>query len=123
MSKGKFIISEAKPLVKDENVEPVSRMFSYRSVVGIILYLSRNNHTYVALVVNICSQYMSSPKISHELILKILACYLKKTKNRGVVLNSNSDVCKVYAYPDANFSGMYEHEKPTDPACINFADC
>lgn len=21
-------------------------------------------------------------------------------------------------YPDANFTGMYGHEKPTDPACI-----
>ena len=36
LSKGKFKPSEAKPSVKDEDGEPVSGMFSYRSVAGII---------------------------------------------------------------------------------------
>jgi hypothetical protein len=40
-------------------------------------------------------------------------------------------VCKIDAYPDADFAGMYGHEEHTDPACaksrigfiIIFADC
>jgi hypothetical protein len=40
-------------------------------------------------------------------------------------------VCKIDAYPDADFAGMYGHEEHTDPACaksrtgfiITFADC
>ena len=44
--------------------------------------------------------------------------YLNQTKDRGLALNPNSDVCKVDAYPDANFSGVYVHEKPTDLARV-----
>ena len=47
--------SEAKPLVKDENGEPMSRMFSYSSVLGIILYLSEHTCPYVVSAVNRCA--------------------------------------------------------------------
>ena len=33
-------------------------------------------------------------------------------------MNPNSDVCNLDCYPDADFSGMYGHELPTDPACV-----
>jgi hypothetical protein len=47
-----------------------------------------------------------------------------------MVMNSSSGVCKIDAYPDADFAGMYGHEEHTDPACsknrsgfiITFAD-
>jgi hypothetical protein len=40
-------------------------------------------------------------------------------------------MCKIDCYPDADFAGMFGHEKPTDPSCvksrtgfiITFADC
>ena len=46
-------------------------------------------------------------------------------------MNPSSDLCKVDCYPDADFAGMYGHEKPTDPTCaksrtgfmITFANC
>jgi hypothetical protein len=45
-------------------------------------------------------------------------------------MKPSSDVCKIYAYLDADFAGMYGHEEHTDPACtksqtgfiITFAD-
>jgi hypothetical protein len=48
-----------------------------------------------------------------------------------MVMNPSSNVCKIDAYPDADFAGMYAHEEHTDPACaksrigfiITFADC
>ena len=56
---------------------------------------------------------------------------MKATRDRGLILNPNSDLCKLDYYPDADFEGMYGHELPTDPACvkirtgfvITFADC
>jgi hypothetical protein len=33
-----------------------------------------------------------------------------------MVMNPSSDVCKIDAYPDAHFAGMYGHEEHTDPA-------
>ena len=46
-------------------------------------------------------------------------------------MDPSSDVCKIDAYPDADFAGMFGHEDHTDPACaksrtgfiITFADC
>ncbi len=46
-------------------------------------------------------------------------------------MNPSRDVCKIDAYPDADFASMYGHEEHTDPACskswtgfiITFADC
>jgi len=46
-------------------------------------------------------------------------------------MNRSSDLCKIDAYPDAGFAGMYGHEEHTDPAfakswtgfIITFADC
>jgi hypothetical protein len=48
-----------------------------------------------------------------------------------MVMNPSSNVCKIDAYPDADFAGMYGYEEHTDPACaksrtgfiIIFADC
>ena len=67
---------------------------------------------------NSCDHYMFSTKRSHKFELKRLTSYLKHTKDHGLVLNSNYYVCKVDAFPDANFSGMYGYKKPTYPACV-----
>ena len=48
-----------------------------------------------------------------------------------LIMDPNPDKFKVDCYPDADFAGMWGHEKPTDPACvksrtgfcITFADC
>ncbi len=56
------------------------------------------------------------PKHLHEFALKCIGCYLKQTSDHGMVMNPSSNVCKIDAYPDANFAGMYGHEDHTDPA-------
>ena len=71
------------------------------------LYMYRNNRPNFSLAMDSYSRYMFSPKHSHKLALKRLACYLNQTKDCGLVLEPNSDVCKLEAYPDANFDGMY----------------
>ena len=106
-------------------------MFSYSSVVGMIIYLSCHTFPDIAIDVNYCARYMFSTNRSHELSLKRLVGYLKNTQEPGLVLYPNSYIFKVYAYPDADFSGMYGHEKHYDPTCANsctsliiiFSDC
>ena len=74
---------------------------------------------------------MFFPKHLHELALKCIGRYLKQTSDRGMVMNPSSNVCKINAYPSADFAGMYGHEDHTDPACaksrtgfiITFAEC
>ncbi len=33
-------------------------------------------------------------------------------------MNPSTDICKIDAYPDGDFSGMYGHKKPVDPSCV-----
>jgi hypothetical protein len=70
-------------------------------------------------------------KYLHELGLKCIGCHLKQTSDQGMIMSPSSDVCKIDAYPDADFAGMYGHEEHTDPACtknptgliVTFAEC
>jgi len=96
-----------------------------------LLYLSGHTRPNITFAVNFCARYMFCPKHPHELALKRIGRYLKQTPDRGMVMNPSSDVCKIDAYLDADFAGMYGHEEHTDPACaksrtgfiITFADC
>ena len=100
----------------DGDGEAASLGFSYASVVGMLLYLSGHTRPDIAYAVNCCAWYMFAPKHSHELALKRIGRYLKNTSERGMVIQPTREL-NVDAYPDADFAGMYGHEKPTDPAC------
>ena len=117
ISKAKWTPAESKPLVKDEDGEPISGDFNYISVVGMLLYLSGHSRPDITYAVNCAAHYMFCPKQSHELALKRIGRYLKATQSRGLILNPSKEL-KIDCYPDADFAGMYGHEKPTDPACV-----
>ncbi len=117
-AKGKHTPAKTKPLVKDADGEAAHGGFSYSSVVGMLLYLSSHTHPDITYAVNCCARYMFCPKHSHELALKHIGRYLKKTSDRSMVMNPSTDISKIDAYPNADFAGMYGHEKPTDPSCV-----
>ena len=72
---------------------------------------------------------MLCPKKSHQLALKM--GYLKHIQDRGLLLDPNSDIFKVDAYPNYYFAGIYGHKNLDDPSCaksctgfiITFSDC
>ncbi len=82
-----------------------------------LLYLSGHTRPDFTFALKCCAQYMFCPKHLHELALKCIHNYLNQTSDRGMVMNTSSNVCKIDAYPDADFAGMYSHEDHTDPAC------
>ena len=56
---------------------------------------------------------------------------MKHTQDLGIVLDPNYDIFKIDAYPDADFTGMYEHKNLDDLAraksctgfILTFDDC
>ncbi len=74
-AKEKFIPSESKPLVKDNNGDLASRAFSYSSVVGMLLNFSGHTRPDITFAVDCCARYMFCPKHLHELALKRIGCY------------------------------------------------
>jgi len=113
---GKHTPAETKPLIKDEDGVAAAKGFSSSSIVGMLLYLSGHTQPDITYAVNCCARCMFCPKHSHKLSLKRIGKYLKNTSSCGMVINPTRELT-IDAYPDADFAGMYGHEKPTDPAC------
>ena len=113
--------STGQPLPRDADGEPASGEFNYSSIVGMLMYLAGHTRPDIAYAVNCCARYMFCPKRSHEKALKRIGRYLMATRNRGMILDPNkelADILTVNCYPDADFAGMYGHEKPDDPTCV-----
>ena len=64
-ARGKHTPAKTKPLVKDEDGVAAVEGFSYRSVVGMLLYLSGHTQPDITYAVNCCARYMFCPKHSH----------------------------------------------------------
>ncbi len=82
-----------------------------------LLYLSGHTCPNITFAVNCCAQYMFCPEHLHVLPLKCIGCYLKQTSDEGMIMSPSSNMCKIDAYPDADFAGMYGNEEHTDPDC------
>jgi hypothetical protein len=59
---------------------------------------------------------MFNTHLLHEKALKRIDRYLKAARDEGLILNPSGEL-RVDANPDADFAGLYGHEKMTDPAC------
>ena len=103
----KFTPAETTPLFKDPEGAPATGAFSYSSVIGMLLYLSRHTHPDIAYAVNCCAQYMFCLKWIHKEALKQIGRYLKKTCDQGLVFNPSTGELTIHAYLDADFAGMY----------------
>jgi hypothetical protein len=130
LAKNKYTLAEATPLTRDEDGEGPQGSFSYASVVGMLLYLAGHSRPDIAYAVNCCARYMFNTRLSHENALKRIGRYLKATRDKGLILKPSGNL-KIDAYPDADFAGLYGHEKSHDPACaksrtgfvITVSDC
>ena len=117
----KWTPADGSPLVKDAEGAPAEGEFNYASVVGMLLYLSGNTRPDITYAVNCCARYMANPKLSHEKALKRIGRYLKLTRLRGTIIQptfGDSRSLKIDCYPDADFAGLYGHERYDDPTCV-----
>ena len=70
-------------------------------------------------------------KHQHEEDLKRIVWCLKLTWDRGLILNINRELYKIYSYPDLDFYGMCGSENRINPAYVKsrtgevviFSDC
>ena len=88
------------------------------AVVGQLLYLAGHTRPDLAYSVNCVARYMFCPKRSHELALKQIGTYLKATRCKGMIITPSDNILSIEAFPDADFGGLYGHERGDDPACV-----
>ena len=101
------------PLGKDVDGEPMEEKWDYRSIVGMLLYVSSNTRPDISYAVSQVARFSYGPKKSHATALKMIARYLAGTKDKGIIFNPTKDF-KLECYVDADFAGLYGIEDDSD---------
>jgi hypothetical protein len=105
--------------------------WNYRSMIGMLTYLSTSTRPDIAFAVHQCARFCTSPKRSHELAIRRIVRYLKGTKNRGYILHPSTTHHNIDCYVDADFAGLWSPSTAHEPTSvksrtgyvITFASC
>ena len=107
----------AAPLTKDPEGEAMDESWSYREVVGMLLYLGINTRPDITLANSQVARFSNDPKRSHATGVKVILRYLKGTQDKGTIVRIQ-DMMHLEMFVDADFAGMYGYERPEDPMSV-----
>ena len=102
-------------LGKDPDGTPFRGPWNYRSVVGMLLYLSTNTRVDIALAVSQVCRFTHDPKESHATAVKTIIRYLKGTKTKGMIVKPSGSL-DLDAFCDADFAGLYGRDPDSEPS-------
>ena len=88
--------------------------WNYRSIVGMLLYLSTNTRPDISFAVSQVARFSHNPKKSHATAVKMIVRYLAGTINKGVIYKKPKSFT-LNCFVDADFAGMYGHEPDSSP--------
>ena len=103
-----------QPIGSDKDGKPMNETWNYRAIIGMLLYLSGNTRTDIALTVSMLAKYAIDPKESHAKAVKTLLRYLKGTADKGTIYKPTEKL-ELDLYVDADFCGMFKVEPDNDP--------
>lgn len=108
--------SDGRPLGSDKYGPSAKEPWSYKSVIGMLLYLAGNSRPDIAFAVHQCARFSHSPKVSHEQAVLCICRYLLGTMDKGIIYTPSKEL-SVDCYVDADFAGLYGTETSDDPIC------
>ena len=101
-------------LGKDVDGPPMSDKWSYRSIVGMLLYLSTNTRPDIAFAVSQVARFNNDPKQLHATAVKTIVRYLVGTRDKGTVVTPTGKL-DIKLFVDADFAGLFKKEAESDP--------
>ena len=104
--------STTTPISLDTDGLPFTETWQYNSIIGMLMYLSANTRPDIAYAVHQAARFSHAPRNSHAVAVRRILRYLKKTKDKGIILNPDS-THRVDCYVDADFAGLFSVEDPT----------
>jgi hypothetical protein len=103
-------------LGKDLDGDPADCTFNYASVIGALWYLYGHSRPDLGFACSQAARFTFQPKRSHELALIRIGQYLKKTRDKGLILKPMVlDSFTMDAYVDSDYLGTYGTEPRSDP--------
>ena len=100
-------------LGKDPNGEFMNEKWNYRSIVGMLLYLSSNTRPDICFAVSQVARFSHSPRKSHASAVKMIIRYLAGTVDQGIIVPPVKTL-KLRCYVDADFAGLYKQDPDAD---------
>jgi hypothetical protein len=104
-------------LGSDPDGKPMEEAWNYRSIVGMLLYLSTNSRPDIAFSVSQVARFSHDPKQSHASAVKTIVRYLSGTKTKGTIYKRPKDLA-LDCYVDADFAGLYGREPSESPVSV-----
>jgi hypothetical protein len=104
-----------KALGIDPDGEPMNESWNYRSVVGMLLYLSTNSRPDICFAVSQVARFSHSPKKSHASAIKTLVRYLSRTADKGTILTISRNL-QLECYIDSDFCGLFKSDPDCEPS-------
>jgi hypothetical protein len=105
------------PIGSDPDGEPMSESWNYRSIIGMLLYLTTNTRPDCAFAVSQAARFSHDPKASHATAVKTIIRYLSRTSDKGMIVRPTG-VLGLENYVDASFAGNYGVEPAEDPVSV-----
>jgi hypothetical protein len=105
------------PLGADKEGAPMKESWNYRSLVGMLLYLSGNTRPDIVFAVSQVARFSNNPKQSHATAMKTILRYLKGTMDKGVIVRPK-DGLDTEMDTDADFCGLFGEENPRDQESV-----
>ena len=93
----------------DPDGPPMTDPWNYRSIIGMLLYLSTNTRPDITFAVSQAARFSHSPKQSHATAVKMILRYLKRTADRGMEIKP-SGTLDLHCFVDADFAGLHGRE-------------
>jgi hypothetical protein len=84
----------------------MDEFWNYRSIVGMLLYLSTNTRPDITFAVSQVARFNHSPKKSHASAVKTIVRYLHRTADKGTIVTPTGDL-SLDCYVDADFAGLH----------------
>ena len=108
----------AGPLFAHKDSDPHAGSFSYRSALGMLMYLTNNTRPECAYAVNICAQYSVDPRLPHAEAVRRICRYIKGTADQGLLINPSKDQWQLDCFVDADYAGNWNLPEAEDPNAV-----
>lgn len=104
-------------LHKDELGPERKQSWKYRSAIGMLNYLAATTRPDILYAVHQCARFSANPRLSHERAVKRIVRYLKKTRDKGIIMTPNKEK-GIQCFVDADFAGGFSSETSEDPVSV-----
>ena len=101
----------------DPEGKRMTEKWNYRSIVGMLLYLSTNTRPDISFAVSQVARFSHDPRQSHASAVKTIVRYLAGTKEKGTIFHRPKKL-HLDCFVDADFAGLHGRDPPEEPTSV-----